>query len=169
MLISPSHLQAAVRLVSTFMIPSRYAHPHSLTVTLLLAASGLSCGSDDPSDVPAPSTIVMIAGNDQVGRVSQELPDPLVVRVLDQSGNRVPSVNVTWAAQGGGSVSPETVLTDSEGIAEARRFLGPTIGNYTTTAAVDRVEGSLVTFTSAAVDEGVPLSRLACHPHDWPS
>jgi hypothetical protein len=158
MLISSSHLQAAVRLVSTFMIPSRYARPHSRTAALLLAASGLSCGSDDPVDVPTPSTIVMIAGDEQVGRVSQELPDPLVVRVLDESGAPVASVNVTWAAQGGGSVSPDTVLTDSEGHAEARRFLGPTIGDHTTTAAVDGVEGSPVTFTSTAVDEGGPPS-----------
>jgi hypothetical protein len=158
MFTSPSHLQAAVRIVSTFMIPSRYARPHSRTVALLLVASGLSCGGDDPGDVPTPSTIEMIEGNDQVGRVSQELPDPLVVRVLDQSGDPFASVSVTWAAQGGGSVSPETVLTDSDGHASARRFLGPTVGDQTTTAAVDGVQGSPVTFTSRAVDEGGPPS-----------
>jgi hypothetical protein len=158
MFTSPSHLQAAVRIVSTFMIPSRYARPQSRTVALLLAASGLSCGGDDPVDVPTPSTIQIIAGDGQVGRVSQDLPDPLVVRVLDQFDAPFASISVTWAAQGGGSVSPETVLTDSDGNASARRFLGPTEGEQTTTAAVDGVEGSPVTFTSTAVDEGGPPS-----------
>ena len=88
MLISPSHLRAAARLVSTFNSPSRYARRHSGAIAVLLAASGLGCGDDDPvTPLPTPSTLQMIAGNDQVGRVSQDLPDPLVVRVLDQSGD----------------------------------------------------------------------------------
>jgi hypothetical protein len=158
MFTSPSHLQAAARVVSTFISPSRYARPHSWTVAVLLAASGLSCGGDDPADVPTPSTLEAIAGNGQTARVSQELPDPLIVRVLDQSGNPVAGVIVAWAAQGGGSVSPETVPSDADGTASVRRFLGPSAGEQTTTAAVSGLQGSPVTFTSTAIDEGGPPS-----------
>jgi hypothetical protein len=139
--------------------PLRCPSLDSWTIAILLAASSLACGDDDSvTPLPTPSTIEMIAGNEQVGRVSQELPDPLVVRVLDQSGGPIASVSVIWAAQGGGSVSPDTVLTDSDGHASTRRFLGPTEGDQTTTAAVDGVQGSPVTFTSTAVDEGGPPS-----------
>jgi hypothetical protein len=147
MFTSPRHLR-----------PSRYARRHSGATAVLLAASGLSCGGDDTVDVPTPSTIVAIAGNEQVGRVSQVLPEPLVVRVLDESGSPVAGVSVAWAAQGGGSVDPETVATDSEGLASVSRVLGPSAGDQTTTAAVDGVQGSPVTFTSTAVDEGGPPS-----------
>jgi hypothetical protein len=147
MFTSPSHLR-----------PSRYARRHSGAIAVLLAASGLCCGGDDPSDVPTPSMLEAIAGDGQTGRVSQELPDPLIVRVLDQSGNPVAGVNVAWAAQGGGSVSPETVPSDADGTSSVRRFLGPSPGEQTTTAAVSGLQGSPVTFTSTAIDEGGPPS-----------
>ncbi len=155
-----THLQVAVRTVSTFVISSRCARPHSWTVAALLAASALSCGDDDPVDTSTPTTLEIVAGDGQNGVVSQALAEPLVVRVLDPSGVPVAGVTVTWAAQGGGSVSPDTVPTDSDGLASTQRFLGPTVGDQTTTAAVDGVEGSPVTFTSRAVDEGGPPNPL---------
>jgi hypothetical protein len=61
----------------------------------------------------------------------------------DDSGIPVSGVGVLWAAQGGGSVSPETVSADSEGLASARRVLGPTAGDQTTTAVVSELPGFL--------------------------
>ena len=58
-----------------------------------------------------------------------------------------------WVAQGGGSVSPETVSTDPDGIAAVRRVLGPSPGDQTTTAAVSGLPGLQVTFTTTAVAE----------------
>ncbi|HEX2219641.1 MAG TPA: Ig-like domain-containing protein [Gemmatimonadales bacterium] len=85
--------------------------------------------------------------------MSEALPDPLVVRVLDQTGRPVEGVSVTWVAEGGGSVSPETVPTDGAGLAAAVRVLGETAGEQTTTAEVSGLQGSPVTFTSTATDE----------------
>jgi hypothetical protein len=136
----------------------RLARGATWTLAVLLAASGLSCGDDDTLDPPTPTTLEKIAGDEQSGPVSEALPDPLVVRVLDQTDRPVAGVSVTWAAQGGGSVSPETVVTDAAGVASAVRALGPTAGEQTTTAEVSGLQGSPVTFTSTAVagEDGPP-------------
>jgi hypothetical protein len=136
----------------------RLARGATWTFAVLLAASGLSCGDDDTLDPPTPTTLEKIAGDEQSGPVSEALPDPLVVRVLDQTDRPVAGVSVTWAAQGGGSVSPETVVTDAAGVASAVRALGPTAGEQTTTAEVSGLQGSPVTFTSTAVagEDGPP-------------
>jgi hypothetical protein len=136
--------------------PVHCHRPRSWAIAILLAASSLSCGDDDPVTPPlaTPSAIVKIAGDEQAGRVSQVVPEPLVVQVLDQAGNPVAGVSVTWVAQGGGSVSPETVPTDSDGLASADRVLGPTAGDQSTTAAVSELPGiPPVTFTTRALAE----------------
>ena len=131
----------------------RSARLYPWTFAVLLAASSLCCCDDDQVDPSAASEIEIIAGNDQVGRVSQELPEPLVIRVLDETARPVAGVSVAWAAQGGGSVVPETVVTDSEGLASVSRLLGPSAGEQTTTATVAGLQGSPATFTSMAVEE----------------
>jgi hypothetical protein len=136
----------------------RSARLYPWTFAVLLAASSLCCRDDDQVDPSASNEIRIVAGDGQDGRVSQVLPEPLVVSVVDESGTPVAGVSVAWAAQGGGSVDPETVATDSEGLASVSRVLGPSAGDQTTTAAVDGVQGSPVTFTSTAVDEGGPPS-----------
>jgi Bacterial Ig-like domain (group 1) len=132
----------------------RRSRSHFWTVVLLVTSS-LGCDDDDPiTTLPTPSTMEIITGDGQAGRVSQELPDPLVVRVLDASGVPVEGVSVAWAAQGGGSVDPETVPTDADGIAAARRVLGPTAGDQLTTATVSEAFGiPPATFTTRAVAE----------------
>ena len=153
MFTSSSHLRAAVRILSTRMLPSRHARPRSWAVAALFAASGLSCGGDDTLEPPTPTTLEKLSGDEQTGPVSEALPDPLVVRVLDQTGRPIAGVSVTWVAQGGGSVSPETVPTDAAGLASVVRVLGETAGEQTTTAEVSGLQGSPATFTSTAVDE----------------
>jgi hypothetical protein len=81
--------------------------------------------------------------------VSQVLPEPLVVRVLDDSAVPLEGVSVVWVVQGGGSVDPDTVVTDSEGFAAASRVLGPSAGDQTTTATVSGLQPA--TFTSRAL------------------
>ncbi len=135
--------------------PLRCPSFDSWTIAVLLAASGLACGDDEPvTPLLTPSEMQIVAGDGQAGRVSQEIAEPLVVRVLDESGVPVEGVSVAWAAQGGGRVDPETVPTGSDGIAAARRVLGPTAGDQFTTAAVSQAFGiPLVTFTTTAVVE----------------
>src|SRR4051794_9435959 len=96
----------------------------------LLAVSALRCG--DNVAPPNAKAIQMASGNGQSGPVEQPLPNPLVVLVSDDQGNPVSGVSVQWSAHGGGTVSNETVKTDSQGHASVQRVLGPTSGEQTT-------------------------------------
>lgn len=118
----------------------------------LLAASSLRC--NDGSNTTAPTDIGMLSGDQQTARVGQPLPAPLVVRVTDAAGAPVAGVSVSWAAQGGGSVSSGSTETDSDGLASVQRVLGPQLGEQTTTASVAGLKGSPVTFVSRAVPGG---------------
>jgi galactose oxidase-like protein/Big-like domain-containing protein len=132
------------------------------TVAGVLAASSLRCSGGDIGPTE-PTTIAMVGGSPQTGTAGQALPDPLVVLVTDKSGNAVPGVSVSWNAQGGGSVSKETVKTGSNGRASVQRTLGLTPGDQTTTAAVSGLDGSPVTFVATAVG-GAPGVTVITQP-----
>ena len=98
----------------------------------------------------APTSIARNLGDNQSGAVGSTLPIPLSVKVTDGNNNPVANVAVTWTANDGGSVSAPTSSTNSSGIAQVSRTLGLLPGSYGTTAAVDGLSGSPVTFTSTA-------------------
>jgi hypothetical protein len=132
---------------------TRFWQSRPWAIAGLLALSVLRCGSNIE---PTTATDISSAGGDnQTGTVGAALPSPLVVAVTDANNNGVPGVSVTWQAQGGGSVSPETVKTGSNGHASVTRVLGPTPGAQVTTATVSGLQGSPVTFAATAI-EGNP-------------
>ncbi|HEX6107597.1 MAG TPA: Ig-like domain-containing protein, partial [Gemmatimonadales bacterium] len=133
------------------------------TVAGLLALGSLRC-SDGSVNPPSASAIEMVAGDQQNGLVNQPLPAPLVVRVLDESGDPVSGITVHWSASGGGSVSAETVETGANGTASVNRILGSTPGEQTTTATVTGLDGSPVTFLATATDGTSPVLALAVQP-----
>ena len=102
------------------------------------------------STADVPTTIELVSGNNQSAAVGSALANPLVVRVTDANDNPVASVGVAWTANGGGSVSEDNTATDANGLAQVTRTLGLVPGSYTTTAAVDGLSGSPITFTSNA-------------------
>jgi adhesin/invasin len=141
----------------------------------LLAAATLACGGDDltlPNE-GQPSELTAVRGNGQNGTVGEPLADSLVVRVRDRFGNPVAGVEVSWTAEGGGTVEPATAITDEDGHAGAQRTLGEQPGVYTTIAAVSQLPDDPVTFTTTGVAaklsivtqpapsalSGVPLER----------
>ncbi len=105
-----------------------------LVVSCVLAT--VQCGGGgDGGNGPAPATIAVSAGNNQVGAAGTALPESLAVIVRDQGAAPVPGVNVTFTVTaGGGSVSPSTRATDASGIAKTRRTLGPNAGTQTVSA-----------------------------------
>jgi hypothetical protein len=109
------------------------------------------------SDVP--TKVELVSGDNQSASVGAQLPAPLRVKVTDANGNPVENVPVTWTANGGGSVGATSTGTDASGIAEVSRTLGVVPGTYTTTAAVDGLNGSPITFTSTATVG--PAAKLA--------
>ena len=99
------------------------------------------------------ASLVLVSGDNQSGRTGAELPQPLVVRLVDQQGNGMPARPVTWVmGAGGGSVSPTTGETDAQGFASARWTLGPSTGVNTWNAVVSGV--GFVTFTAQATSGG---------------
>ncbi|MBA3759851.1 MAG: DUF1929 domain-containing protein [Gemmatimonadales bacterium] len=133
------------------MTMTRISQLRTGALALSLAAGSLTCGGVTPPP-DAATTIEMAAGNGQTGSVGQALPSPLVALVTDDNGSPVAGVSVSWAAQSGGSVSPSTATTGSDGRASVTRVLGPTAGAQTATATVAGLTGSPVTFSSTAVD-----------------
>jgi hypothetical protein len=98
-----------------------------------------------------PTTIELVSGNNQSAIVGTALANPLVVRVTDAGDNPVANVGVTWVAQVGGSVSETNTATDAAGLAQVTRTLGQLPVPHTTTASVEGLAGSPVTFTSNAL------------------
>ena len=79
---------------------------------LALACSG---GGDDPGPSgPVPSVLVKSSGDDQQGLPGAALPQPLEVRVTDQSGLVMANVLVTFSASAG-TVNPTSASTDTQG------------------------------------------------------
>jgi hypothetical protein len=106
----------------------------------------------------AASGVSIIAGNNQTGPVSTELPQDLVVEVRDAANNPVPSVAVTWViGTGGGSITPTTSITDASGRASAAWTLGATPGANTVSAVVSGI--GVAPFTATATS-GAP-ARLS--------
>jgi hypothetical protein len=126
----------------------------SLAATISTFAA-LGCGGDDlalPSAIE-PAVIEIARGDGQEGAVGRSLKDPLVVRLMDEVGNGVPSQPVTWVvATGGGSVTPEMDVTDGDGLASAEWSLGPSPGPNTVSAVVSGDGG--VTFRAVGAEDG---------------
>ncbi len=106
-----------------------------------------------------PTSIALNGGDNQATAIGSTLPIPLSVKVTDGNNNPVANVAVTWTANDGGSVSAPTANTNSSGIAQVSRTLGFVPGSYGTTAAVNGLSGSPVSFTSTATVG--PAAKLA--------
>jgi PKD repeat protein len=131
---------------------------------LLLLAT--ACAGSDlilPNDSPA---IRVIGGDGQSGEVGELLPEPVVVKVTDASGQPLANATVSFALTStgeGGEISPPTDTTDEAGKAEAHLLLGDKVGLQTGEAhlMVDGASASKTTFTavaSAGTPENLPPS-----------
>jgi hypothetical protein len=86
--------------------------------------------------IGAPARVSVVSGNNQTGSAGKPLPSPLVVKVVDARGFAVPGVAVTFTDNGaGGSFSPASPLTDSNGQATTSYTTGPGTGKVTITAS----------------------------------
>jgi adhesin/invasin len=102
---------------------------------ILIAAAG--CGGSDltlPNESVA-ANITIVKGDHQSAAIGSALADSLVVRVTDSRNQPVANQPLTFAVvTGGGSVSPSSTTTNSDGTAQTRWVLGPTAGAQQATA-----------------------------------
>jgi plastocyanin len=100
----------------------------------------------------AAATMSAAGGNGQTGATGTALTSPLQVRIVDQFGNPVSGTAVAWASTtAGGSVTPTTSSSNTQGLAATVQTLPGTAGPASVTATAAGLAGSPVTFTSTAV------------------
>lgn len=133
----------ALRLVSSRSVAS-----------IAAAIAVVACGGKD-STAPAgttPSSLAVVAGDNQTGVVGQGLTQPLVVKVTDRAGAALSGVTVTWLVSlGAGRVSAASTASDAQGEAQVTWTLGPAAGpsNNDVSATVTGLPS--VTFTATAI------------------
>ncbi len=143
----------------------RRHHAVSAAATLLVAAA---CTGEHPSaptplttpprsENPAPTAISLVSGNAQNGKAGEQLAEPFVVRVTDQSGNGVSNQAVSFEITSGGgalggrcdvttSVQIRSSQTDADGVA-TMAFMPTVLGRSTVSA---RLSGPAAPVTFSA-------------------
>ncbi len=81
-----------------------------------------------------PSDLIVAQGNNQTGKASAALPVQIVIRVTGGSNVPIPNQTVALAViGGGGSISPQSVITNALGEVTVRWTMGPAVGAQTAT------------------------------------
>ncbi len=83
---------------------------------------------------------ITVVSYDSTGVAGFPLQDPIVVQVTNAKGNPVVSAPVTFTVSGGGSASPATVATATDGQASTKITLGPYPGQYVVVITVGNSE-----------------------------
>ena len=108
-------------------------------------------------DNRTPTSPLKISGDDQQGVLGAKLNQPFVVEVQDGTSAPFEGVPVTFTVTaGGGTVHPETVLTDANGRVESTLTLGSEATTNTAHVSVEGISES-VTFNTV-VEIGFGLS-----------
>ncbi|MCC7131097.1 MAG: Ig-like domain-containing protein [Gemmatimonadales bacterium] len=82
-----------------------------------------------------PAEIVVLSGGNQTAAPGAQLNDSIVVKMVDQYGNGVSGVTIDWvAAQGNGSASPTSSVTNATGRTATKWTIGTKGGPMTLTA-----------------------------------
>lgn len=116
-----------------------------LTVGLLVAGPAACKDSTGKDQSEAPALVQIVSGDDQEAVVGRELPNPVVVRVVDEEGDPIRGQLVNFrVTSGGGSVFSGSALTNANGEAQERWTLG------TSTATPQRLEARAVDQESGA-------------------
>ncbi len=119
--------------------------------TLLATSSGLTSATSAPFAVTnaAAATILKVAGDNQTAPAGTTLATDPAVRVVDQYGNPVAGVPVTFTPQNGGSVTGASQTTDATGTATVGSWSIVEGTNYLlATANAPGIAVNPVTFTA---------------------
>jgi hypothetical protein len=115
-----------------------------------------------------PASVAIVSGDGQSGTVGTELPAALTVRVTDTGARPVTGATVTWAVTaGGGTVTPTTATTDSNGTGSTRWTLGTSLGANSATATV--AGSAAVTFeatSTAGATTSVSVTSPTAIPYE---
>jgi hypothetical protein len=120
------------------------------TQTATASASGVGAVTFSATATPgAANQLSIVSGNNQVSGASQPLPLPVIVSVTDAWGNAVAGVSVGFSVtSGGGSITPTSVDTDTNGRASASWTLGAQLGLQRAQATVAGIGNALLSATA---------------------
>lgn len=129
-----------------------------------LAAAACSDGGGGTGNTePEPAVLEIVEGQDQQAATSSAVATPPRVRVLDDAGEPVANVSVTFQVMsGGGTITGGTPKTNSSGEAAVGSWtLGPTAGANTLRASVTGLQAQ--TFTATGVTQTTTAADVALH------
>ncbi len=133
---------------STYTLPTT-----AKTITVSATSSGFSTATFTETSTASTQTLSVCGGNNQTGNTGTQLPVQLCVAAT-KAGKLAPGVSVTFSDGGvGGSFSPATVVTGSNGRALTAYTLPPTAQTVTVTAASSGYTSA--TFTETATSTTV--------------
>ena len=129
----------------------RRTRPRGLTATLATAFIVAACEGGAVVDPRTAAVFEMVSGDGQTGEAGSTVALPLVVRLLDQTGQPIEGQEVEFTALGstGGTVTPVFALTGANGTAETTLRLGSSTGSYDVTAKYRSFP--LIAFSATAV------------------
>lgn len=118
--------------------------PNSQVQTVLGSAAGA-----EPVTISAlgilPSDMIIAQGNNQVAKPSTALPVQLVFRVTGTNNVPIPNQTVAFSiTSGGGSLSPQSAVTNALGEVTVRWTLGPTAGQQVAMATTGSISPVIV-------------------------
>lgn len=126
-----------------------------LAVATVVGAPDLTARFTARGVLPAPAR-AELEGDRQRGEPGTALAQPVVLRIVDESGRGVPDLDVRFEAANGGRVSPETAVTDVDGRVRAAWSLGPSAGEHRLLVHVPDLPGSPLALTATAEPPPVP-------------
>ena len=112
-------------------------------------ASQQQQSQDQQPETQTATTLESVSGSGQSALAGSAIGSPFVVRVLDQNGDAMAGVSVSFSVTPSGTVNPSNATTGSNGQTETRLTLGSTSGTYTVTASVAGITQA-VSFTATA-------------------
>lgn len=128
-----------------------------LSVVLTLAATLLvwACSDGTAPSEPAPALLQVSAGDGQHAPAGMELPQPVIVQVLDASQRPLVGVHIAWTLQMGAGdvITPESETTDANGNVQARWRLDTSTGTH---ILVVTANGGITAHASAFADAHPP-------------
>ncbi|HEX7336146.1 MAG TPA: Ig-like domain-containing protein [Gemmatimonadales bacterium] len=123
----------------------------------IVATAGSANATAAVSVVQTPTQLSKVSGDHQTGIAGDALGQPIVVEVSDALGHPVAGTTITFQAQGGGSLAPESASSDAEGRASTTLTTGALAGILQTVTATIPGSAVSVAFT-ATTTAGPPAS-----------
>jgi hypothetical protein len=97
----------------------------AMSIASALAACAGALGGSTEATAKTPAAIILVQGGAQTGQAGRDLPNQIVLRLVDATGQAVSGATVSLAvSEGGGAVTPASDTTDSHGEFHAKWTLG---------------------------------------------